>query len=369
MGTDRPGLEGPSLRPSSPRHRGRVPGRLGDRPGPGRAAMPIPAADEEVGPRAVDRLRPSVVGVERAVDGRGPLARKRGDRGRPAPGLAVIDGRGFIVTNAHVVGARPKVTSPASRRGSRRCGAGGGGPGDRRGPTAGRCRPASRGPPRRARSISGPGPTGSGRRKCARSSSRADGLRGGRRERHRKAGAGLRPPLRGWIQTDAAINPGNSGGPLSDREGTVVGINTATIPSAQGIGFAIPVNTVREVAHQLQVAGRVVRPWLGIAGVTVGSSTTGRPGPPSREGVLIVEVTPGSPAGRSGMHRGDVIVRVGERPAVHRMSDLLAAIAALPLYGKRGIRNACSGRADVTRESSRIVEAPSVALTPPHGPG
>jgi S1-C subfamily serine protease len=66
------------------------------------------------------------------------------------------------------------------------------------------------------------------------------------------------------IQTDAAINPGNSGGPLVDMAGEVVGINTAKFADAQGIGFAIPINTAEEIMRQLIAAGRVVRPYLGV---------------------------------------------------------------------------------------------------------
>jgi len=71
------------------------------------------------------------------------------------------------------------------------------------------------------------------------------------------------------IQTDAAINPGNSGGPLIDTSGRVIGINTAMISQAQGIGFAVPVNTVKMIFDDLIRFGRVIRPWLGIVGMDV----------------------------------------------------------------------------------------------------
>ena len=73
----------------------------------------------------------------------------------------------------------------------------------------------------------------------------------------------------GLIQTDAAINPGNSGGPLADINGHVIGINTAMIPFAQGVGFAIPINAVKRVVQQIFGKGRVVRPWLGISGMSL----------------------------------------------------------------------------------------------------
>jgi serine protease Do len=74
--------------------------------------------------------------------------------------------------------------------------------------------------------------------------------------------------LENMIQTDAAINPGNSGGPLIDSDGKIIGINNAIIPYANGIGFAIPSNTVRDIANELIQNGKVIRPWLGIMAST-----------------------------------------------------------------------------------------------------
>jgi len=68
----------------------------------------------------------------------------------------------------------------------------------------------------------------------------------------------------GLLQTDAAVNPGNSGGPLADLDGKVVGINTAMVPFAQGVGFAIPINTVKRIATEILEKGRVTRPWIEI---------------------------------------------------------------------------------------------------------
>ena len=110
------------------------------------------------------------------------------------------------------------------------------------------------------------------------------------------------------IQTDASINPGNSGGPLVDSSGLVIGVNTANIPFAQGIGFAIPINSARKVAKEIIEHGRVVRPYLGISGLTLNREIAESYEIPTEKGVLIVQVGRGSPAQRSGISAGDVIV-------------------------------------------------------------
>jgi serine protease Do len=110
------------------------------------------------------------------------------------------------------------------------------------------------------------------------------------------------------IQTDASINPGNSGGPLVDSSGLVIGVNTANIPFAQGIGFAIPINSARKVAKEIIEHGRVVRPYLGISGLTLNREIAESYEIPTEKGVLIVQVGKGSPAQRSGISAGDVIV-------------------------------------------------------------
>jgi len=119
-----------------------------------------------------------------------------------------------------------------------------------------------------------------------------------------------------FIQTDTAINPGNSGGPLLNSQGQVIGMNTAIIQGAQGIGFAIPINTVQDIAQQLATDGRVEHPFLGIQMVTLTPQVKQRintaPGsditiPEDETGVLIVEVLSGSPADEAGLRPGDVI--------------------------------------------------------------
>jgi serine protease Do len=115
------------------------------------------------------------------------------------------------------------------------------------------------------------------------------------------------------IQTDAAINPGNSGGPLLNSSGEVIGINTAIFTLSgghQGIGFAIPINRAKDMATQLITSGKVARPWLGITGVAVTSELARGLKLPISNGILIVEVVPGSPADQAGMRGGhrEVIV-------------------------------------------------------------
>lgn len=116
------------------------------------------------------------------------------------------------------------------------------------------------------------------------------------------------------IQTDAAINPGNSGGPLVNTKGEVVAINTANMPYAQGIGFAVPVNTSKEILKELVERGKVSRPWIGIASVKVTPKVARYYGLPSAEGALVAGIEPYSPADDAGLRRGDVIKQVdGER--------------------------------------------------------
>ena len=127
-------------------------------------------------------------------------------------------------------------------------------------------------------------------------------------------------PIENVIQTDAAINPGNSGGPLADTSGRVVGINTAIIGGAQGIGFAVPVSgAFRRVVFSLVTEGRVRRARLGVVVATQ----------PARGGVGggagVREVPPNGPARRAGVRPGDVIVGLGGQP-VRSNSDLLALL-------------------------------------------
>lgn len=128
------------------------------------------------------------------------------------------------------------------------------------------------------------------------------------------------------IQTDAAINPGNSGGPLINLKGEVIGINTAVIPSAQGIGFAIAVNSARPIAKELLEKGKVVRPWVGIAPVTITRGLVATYDLPVEEGVVVAKVEKGTPAAKAGLKAGDIITVLGG-DKVRNVAELRSAIA------------------------------------------
>ncbi|MFQ5991148.1 MAG: S1C family serine protease, partial [Nitrospiraceae bacterium] len=113
-----------------------------------------------------------------------------------------------------------------------------------------------------------------------------------------------------FIQTDASINPGNSGGPLFNLHGEVIGINTAIINFAQGIGFAIPSNMAQKVMGSLLKRGKVVRGWLGVGIQPLTADLAGKFGVEEGEGVLVNEVFENDPADRSGIKPGDVITKV-----------------------------------------------------------
>ena len=113
------------------------------------------------------------------------------------------------------------------------------------------------------------------------------------------------------IQTDAAINPGNSGGPLVDTNGQVIAINTAKMPYAHGIGFAVPINIAKSIVNELIQNGRVInRPWIGISYVKITRQLAQYYRLPTTQGVLIANVEPHSPADYAGLRKGDIIEAV-----------------------------------------------------------
>ncbi len=120
--------------------------------------------------------------------------------------------------------------------------------------------------------------------------------------------------LQNLVQTDASINPGNSGGPLVDFAGNVVGVNTAIIPYAQGIGFATPINEVIRCVKQIEEHGAMVNPWIGVSGVTVTKQIAEYYSLSADSGFLVTGVTRDGPADRAGVEEGDIIVELGGKP-------------------------------------------------------
>ena len=111
-----------------------------------------------------------------------------------------------------------------------------------------------------------------------------------------------------FIQTDASINPGNSGGPLVNLRGEVIGINTAIVAAAQGIGFAIPANMVKRVTSQLMDRGKVTRGWIGIAMEPLTAELAQSLGLREPRGAVVARVYPGGPAATAGLEKNDVVV-------------------------------------------------------------
>ncbi len=137
-------------------------------------------------------------------------------------------------------------------------------------------------------------------------------------------------PYDDFLQIDAPINQGNSGGPTFDRNGNVVGINTAIFSpnggGSVGIGFAIPSNLAKPVVAELQKSGTVVRGWLGVAVEGIRPDMEDALGVKSTNGALVASVSPDGPAAQAGLKPGDVITKFGDKP-IHRLRDLTWGVA------------------------------------------
>jgi serine protease Do len=127
------------------------------------------------------------------------------------------------------------------------------------------------------------------------------------------------------VQTDAAINPRNSDGPLVDFEGKVIAINTAIIPFAQGIGFAIPINSAKMCTDGLVTEGIAKRPWLGVIGLSITAELARYYGLSVGRGVLVTKVAEGSPAEDAGVADGDIILEI-DNMETRRIEDLVKEI-------------------------------------------
>jgi len=137
-------------------------------------------------------------------------------------------------------------------------------------------------------------------------------------------------PYDNFIQTDASINPGNSGGPLINMKGEVVGVNTAIIAGGQGIGFAIPINMVKEIAPQLKDKGHVTRGWLGVSIQEITPELGKSLGLKESKGALVAQVVSGSPAEKAGIEQGDVIVAFDGKE-IGDSKDLPRTVASTPV--------------------------------------
>ncbi len=146
------------------------------------------------------------------------------------------------------------------------------------------------------------------------------------------------------IQTDAALNPGNSGGPLVNSRGEVVGVNTAIILPAQGICFAIAINTAKFVASRLIRDGKISRGYIGVAGqnTPLPRRVVRFHNLPVDTGIFVISVEPGSPARRAGLQEGDIILSYDGRPIagiddLHRLLTEAKVGVASPLVVLRGV--------------------------------
>ena len=170
-----------------------------------------------------------------------------------------------------------------------------------------------------------------------------------------------------FIQTDASINPGNSGGPLLNLHGEVIGINTAIINFAQGIGFAIPSNMAKQVIEHLLANGRVARGWLGVGIQPLTPDLARKFGVAENEGVLVNEVFPHDPAAEAGIKPGDIILRIDDHvvDSPNKLSRLIGTLAP-----------GATSKIEIVRDHTRMAlairlaerrETAVAASTPPPG--
>ena len=115
------------------------------------------------------------------------------------------------------------------------------------------------------------------------------------------------------IQTDAAINPGNSGGPLVNMSGEIIGLTSAMIQQAQGIGFAIPVNNIKILLSSIQKYGKIVKPSVGINGLTINQTIADYYKLPLDHGIWVTSVIPNGPADKAGIMKNDIILKLNEK--------------------------------------------------------
>jgi serine protease Do len=150
----------------------------------------------------------------------------------------------------------------------------------------------------------------------------------------RVIGAG---PYDNFIQTDASINPGNSGGPLCNLAGEVVGINTAIVAQAQGIGFAIPINMAKEILEDLKTSGKITRGWLGVTSQNITDDMRQSLKLKDRQGTLVGDVFAGDAADKAGIKTGDVILEIAGK-TVKDDREMAKIVATLHVGSKVNIK-------------------------------
>ncbi len=155
-------------------------------------------------------------------------------------------------------------------------------------------------------------------------------------------------PYDDFIQTDASINPGNSGGPLLNLDGEVVGINTAIVASGQGIGFAIPINLADGIIAQLKDTGEVSRGWLGVGIQNLTPELAEYYRLEQKEGVLVTQVYEGDPADEAGIKEGDIIVGIDGKD-VKTSRELSRKVAEAGVGNKMRINLLRDGREKTVR--------------------
>lgn len=177
-------------------------------------------------------------------------------------------------------------------------------------------------------------------------------------------------PYEDFIQTDASINPGNSGGPLINLKGEVIGINTAIIASAQGLGFAIPINMARKIIVQLKENGEVTRGWLGVLIQDVTPEMAEYYGNKELKGVLLSEVYTGDPAAEAGLKAGDIVLELNG-VKIDEARKLTAQVANIPVGDSAEIKILRDGK-EITfkvkiakREEGRLADLSINPKTPP----
>jgi serine protease Do len=157
-----------------------------------------------------------------------------------------------------------------------------------------------------------------------------------------------------FIQTDAAINPGNSGGPLLNIDGKLIGINTAIYQKAEGVGFAIPIDRAKRIMEELIHYGEVHPAWIGLEVQDLDEQLARYFDLEEKRGVLVTHVSPGGPADRAGLRKGDLIVAIGQTQAISR-EVFLQTLGGYTGHSKLKLTVWRDGREEVLRMEAEVL--------------